>query len=174
MKTCTKCGEGKPLTEFYRRRNRPTGSGYDSRCKDCAKALTREWNARNALRTDINIPATQVCSWCKQELPGTAFALNRSKAKGIQSICYACHRARRYGLAVGQYEQMLTEQGSVCLICRRPCPRGGELSVDHDHATGRVRGLLCQNCNSGLGMFQDDPALLGAAIDYLKRAADCG
>jgi hypothetical protein len=106
--------------------------------------------------------------------PTEAFALNRSKKDGLQSICYACHREKRYGLEPGQFERLLAEQDGKCAICREECPRQFELSVDHCHVTGTVRGLLCQNCNAALGMFKDDPALLARAIDYLKAVTDHG
>jgi hypothetical protein len=74
----------------------------------------------------------------------------------------------KYGMEPADYARMLNEQGGVCAICsavdRVP---GRALSVDHDHTTGRVRGLLCTTCNSGVGQFYDDPALLEAAIRYL-------
>ena len=73
---------------------------------------------------------------------------------------------RRYGLTIEQYDQMLFEQSYVCAICHKPCSKA--LAVDHDHKTGAVRGLLCMNCNHGLGKFKDDPNLLMAAIKYLQ------
>jgi hypothetical protein len=69
-------------------------------------------------------------------------------------------------------------QGGKCAICGKvPCgnsPTTRSLHVDHDHATGRLRGLLCLNCNHGLGKFSDNPALLVAAVDYLLRHRKLG
>lgn len=76
---------------------------------------------------------------------------------------------RLYGISIEDYESMLTSQNGVCAICQQSCPTGYNLSVDHDHQTGRVRGLLCVNCNSALGKFQDDPDLLVKAASYLRR-----
>jgi hypothetical protein len=74
---------------------------------------------------------------------------------------------RTYGLTIKEYEAMLTGQGGVCRICKPPPPKGGKLHVDHDHNTGKVRGLLCRNCNHGLGNFKDNPFLLIEAYKYL-------
>jgi hypothetical protein len=58
-------------------------------------------------------------------------------------------------------------QDGRCAICRKKPQTGRRLSVDHDHKTGEVRGLLCTLCNQGLGYFKDDPGRLGAALEYL-------
>jgi hypothetical protein len=75
----------------------------------------------------------------------------------------------RYGVTCAQYEQMLEEHGGVCAICAGTNPSGQRLSVDHDHATGAVRGLLCHACNAGIGKLRDDPVLLRAGANYLER-----
>lgn len=62
---------------------------------------------------------------------------------------------------------MAIRQGGRCAICRREPEQGRRLAVDHDHATGEVRGLLCKACNTALGMFRDDVASLARAIGYL-------
>lgn len=74
---------------------------------------------------------------------------------------------RLYGLSTEAYEAMFAEQGGKCAICRRP--PSGALHVDHDHETGAVRSLLCSDCNTGLGLFQEAPALLRAAEEYLLQ-----
>jgi Recombination endonuclease VII len=85
-----------------------------------------------------------------------------------------------YGLTMAQFEKMAAAQGGVCAICKKapyadhPSPRKTRLSVDHDHATRAIRGLLCDKCNTGLGMFEDNPGLLAAAIAYLAAAQELG
>ena len=79
----------------------------------------------------------------------------------------------RYGISLEQYEEMHAVQNGVCAICSRPetlVVRGSHprLVVDHDHETGKVRGLLCDYCNTGLGKFKDDPQALRAAADYIE------
>lgn len=76
---------------------------------------------------------------------------------------------RLYGIDLLRYKEMLISQNYVCLICGRPNRNGTSLSVDHDHKTGKVRGLLCFKCNAGLGSFCDDKDMLLSAIKYLER-----
>ncbi len=81
-----------------------------------------------------------------------------------------------FGIGMVEYETMLAAQGGVCASCKKPekdthYGRLRWLAVDHCHATGVIRGLLCGNCNKGLGHFNDDPALLDAAAAYLRRHA---
>jgi hypothetical protein len=71
---------------------------------------------------------------------------------------------RRYGITAEDADAMLLAQGGVCAICRA----APAAHVDHDHATGAVRALLCFNCNGGLGQFRDDPLLLHAAAYYVQ------
>lgn len=77
-----------------------------------------------------------------------------------------------YGITEDQFAAQLAAQGGKCAICRTDDwpGKGNAPHVDHDHATGRVRGILCGVCNNGLGSFRDDPARLRAAADYLERA----
>ena len=74
------------------------------------------------------------------------------------------HLTRRYGITAAEADAMLEAQGGVCAICRA----APAAHVDHDHATGAVRALLCFNCNGGLGQFKDDPTLLHAAAYYVE------
>ena len=79
------------------------------------------------------------------------------------------HLFRKHRLTIAQYDQMLQAQGGVCAICHQPemVERNRHLAVDHDHRTGRIRGLLCLRCNRGLGLFLDLPERLRAAASYL-------
>jgi hypothetical protein len=80
-----------------------------------------------------------------------------------------CKLQRKYGLTVADYEALLVAQSGRCAICRKK-PEKVRLAVDHDHVTGKVRGLLCTCCNTALGKFNDDVNLFQTAIDYLERA----
>ena len=109
-------------------------------CKPCSSKLGNEWAARN--------PA--------------ASRLHKRK----------CWLLRGYGITLEEVGEILANQGGTCAICRKQVtdPRGFSPHVDHDHATGKVRGILCLTCNAGLGSFHDDPDLLRSAIRYLEEA----
>ena len=77
--------------------------------------------------------------------------------------------ARRYGISGAAQELLLEKQGHVCAICQRPAGHK-RLGVDHDHETGRVRGMLCGLCNTALGSLRDDPELCERAARYLRDA----
>lgn len=153
VKTCTKCGETKPRLEFYLHRN--TKDGRASHCQACAKAYGKAYSDRR--RSKI------------QE------ANARRRADPVKRAKYTRDRKltwlKLYGLTPETHDQLLQKQGGVCAICHRPGQVFAErnLHVDHDHATGQVRGLLCGGCNWGLGRFEDDTARLQRAIEYLKN-----
>ena len=88
---------------------------------------------------------------------------NARKAKEIKLKRY-------YGITANQYYAMSTSQGDVCKICKGKCKTGRELSVDHCHTIGKIRGLLCSNCNSGLGSFKDNVELMAEGIKYLENS----
>ena len=97
--------------------------------------------------------AKGLCQQCYNDLP-------ENKARNVLT-----RRLRKYKLTDGQFQELLKKQNGKCPIC------GGEPTrVDHDHATGHVRGILCHDCNSGLGFFKDNTGCLSAAIEYLKRS----
>ena len=85
------------------------------------------------------------------------------------------HLGVKYGITLEEYDALFEAQGGVCAVCRRPetaIGNGGmpmRLAVDHDHVTGRVRGLLCQACNRAAGLFREDIAVMERAIEYLER-----
>lgn len=82
---------------------------------------------------------------------------------------------RYYGITVEEYDALLVAQGGLCAICRGPQTHGREnLDVDHCHATGRIRGLLCSHCNRGIGLLGDDPERMRAAAAYLECETDHG
>jgi len=75
----------------------------------------------------------------------------------------------RYGITPEQLAEMVITQEGRCKICEQPSPN---LSIDHCHTTGVVRGLLCRSCNTAIGHFRDDPEVMQRAIEYLSKAAE--
>lgn len=134
----------------------------------------------------------KTCSTCKAPKPVTDYHRSRTTTDGYDPRCKPCRktaasthtvdhelkrsnsRLRFYGITTEQYATMFTQQRGLCAICQQAetmTYRGTvkQLSVDHDHETGKVRGLLCAACNFALGKFKDDPTLLRSAADYLER-----
>jgi hypothetical protein len=74
---------------------------------------------------------------------------------------------QKYGMTVADFERMKSEQDGICAICGQPL--GDDIAIDHDHGTGKVRGLLHRGCNTGIGLLREDPDVLEGAIAYLLR-----
>jgi len=124
----------------------------------------------------------RVCSHCNAEHPSSEFYLEKDKRalNGIsqRSTCRKCTEHRKYKRFIEktykftfeQYEQLFDSQDGKCAICESKVgnSKTGRLFVDHCHSSHEVRGLLCGNCNSGLGHFKDSPKLLQRAINYLS------
>lgn len=119
-------------------------------CIPCSKAYQKEWFQNHSHKA-------YKAGYKKEWLAANP---DRSREFDLQV------RVSRYGLTIDQYRQMCDRQSGLCCICARPFGRG---CIDHDHDTGRVRGILCHTCNVGLGQFQDNPMLLARAIQYLKE-----
>ena len=125
---------------------------------------------------------TKICQTCKVEIPATEFYVNKRCKDGLEQRCKACSKLRKennnyrrkYGITLKDYELMAKNQNNTCAICNRSHPgtRIKRFHVDHNHITGIVRGLLCENCNRALGQFQDNPVFLKAAIIYLEGNND--
>ena len=91
------------------------------------------------------------------------------KKKRVAEISRKHQLKKKYGLSVEQYTEMRVQQGDRCAICYTQPKR---LVVDHNHTTGKVRALLCDNCNFALGHLQEDPARIEALKQYVFRFKD--
>lgn len=120
---------------------------------------------------------TKFCLGCTAYQPVTEFYVRNASADGLQARCKRCDieatRANkllaRYGISVDQYDAIYEAQNGLCAICKSPPVVGLRLAVDHDHETLRVRGLICKNCNLGLGLLGDTLERLRSAVAYLER-----
>jgi hypothetical protein len=158
MKRCASCAKLKDERQFYTNghRTRDGGNVLQSKCKVCSRAWQRKYRAihRDAIR----------------ERKRLAYQRSRSSHRDGKL-------RRLYGLTQRQYAQLAARQLNVCAICglaeRTRANNGRELkslSVDHDHTNGQVRGLLCAQCNKGLGNFGESADRLRAAAQYLERS----
>ena len=150
MKPCSKCLEIKPYDHFYRSTGKTCG--YASQCKVCWKSTNRTpafYASRNRIeRARENTPEKK---------------LKRVRCRFAYYIRYM------HGLEVIDWALMYEIQDGKCAICSCSIAEGTEVHVDHNHATGVVRGLLCGRCNSGLGLFLESPAALRSAAAYAER-----
>lgn len=147
IKLCPKCKEELPISAFNKSNRR---DGYQTYCRACHNKMQREKYGSD--------PMAKVKRQIRQ---------NRRKNRDPE-IDRRAELKRLYGITLEQYVEMFTIQGEVCAICKEKCPTKKSLSVDHDHKTGTVRGLLCNRCNRALGMFKDNPVLLIRAAEYIK------
>lgn len=179
MKKCTKCGEVKPLGDYYLQNGR-----HMAQCKECKKAAAR---ARfEEKREEVIEKNREYRGRNKEELARKARerrAANPEKYREAdrerwERRAYYSKRyylRYNYGITSEEYDAMLEAQGGVCAICKRPetgkhqSGNTKSLAVDHCHTTGKIRGLLCGDCNRAIGLFEDDVSRLGAAIAYLSR-----
>jgi hypothetical protein len=124
------------------------------------------------------------CPDCGEDKPPEQFPRNRNTKTGRATYCKPCHNARnrqtvkrlygnsrhyhlrqKYGIGADEFDALVTKQGMLCPIClKRPAEH-----VDHDHKSGKVRGILCEACNGGLGQFKDNIQTIQNAIEYLDR-----
>jgi hypothetical protein len=187
-KYCRDCGELRPVSELTRNLARRDGLSFY--CKTHARRrLLQSKDARKGPSKSRHARETVVpvghkwCPDCMTVKPLEQFARNAGQPSGRASYCKPCHNARgkaakeriggsrtyhlkrRYGITAAEADAMLEEQGGLCAICKA----APAVHVDHDHVTGRVRALLCFNCNGGLGQFRDDPGLLYLAAFYLEH-----
>ncbi len=152
-KTCPKCSTEKPLEQFPKNRRTKTGTG--SYCLTCSAEMVR---ARRETPEGLQAHRAASKRWREANLER-----------------HADNSARwNYGVERGTYSALLAKQNGNCAICQTP-ENGMRHAIDHDHATGEVRGLLCTNCNNGLGRFKDRADLLISAAKYLtERRAESG
>lgn len=148
MKACTKCGEVKDLTLFYRDARKL--DGRQAQCKSCADTANKQYYYKDGLKTNtrqISIKKTQL--------------------------------KRLYGCTIEDVYEMHKHQNGKCAICDKDLiVVGNSLTkyqvacVDHNHHTGKIRGLLCNTCNRGLGFFKDSTEIVRKAFMYMENTND--
>lgn len=146
FKQCGLCKQTKSVEDFHK--DKKSGLGVASRCKVCANSESRKHHHRKM-----------------QHVPSYIQAKRDN------------HFRTRYGISAAEYDR-LCEQANVdgCAICGRKQALGSRWKdkwhLDHCHSTNKVRGMLCGNCNRGLGQFQDNQEIMMKAIEYLKKHSE--
>jgi hypothetical protein len=188
-KFCKDCDDYRPISDFSK--NARTRDGLSFYCRK--HLAERSLRSREARRTKprgrrqvpdgVVVPkGSKWCPDCDSVLPLAEFVRTVQSSSGYSAYCKPCHNARsrasrekvggsrsyhltrRYGITAAEADYLLRLQDGLCAICKvAPAQH-----VDHDHATGQVRALLCFNCNGGLGQFKDNPEALHAAAYYVQ------
>lgn len=162
-KRCKKCDELKPLDAFYASPGMRDGHRND--CIECNKAAKRERHVRNAEQYREKARRWAAENPERRAAYQAEYRNRPERKRAMRDLYYR----RTYGLSADDVDRLLAEQGGGCAICQARPERLASMHVDHDHQTGRVRGLLCIDCNQGLGKFRDEPSLLLRAAVYLRQ-----
>lgn len=142
-----------------------------SNVREQTRLRVAKWRSRNPEKAkEIASKATQ--KW-RESNPDAVREYHRNYRKKNREVLVAKDRQRKFGITHQDYAKLFQNQDGLCAICKQPetATRLGKvksLAVDHDHKTGRIRGLLCSDCNTGIGKLKDDPEILQSAIQYLK------
>lgn len=189
---CNRCRELKPASAFHRLRD-----GRQPRCIACVKEVGRSRIHKKAqvaswpphvLPMNHQCPRTEAnggcakcnacthkkCSSCKGFLPFAKFNKDGRGARGLQTACVHCQQTltwrSRYGIDAEAFARIAHRQGVRCAGCEVTLDLGRNTHIDHDHVSGVVRGLLCQNCNMALGSAKDSPSTLRRLATYLEES----
>jgi hypothetical protein len=154
LRTCSCCkGEFPQTTKFFRYDNSPARHGWQSWCVSCYAQKNKEYRARNKATLEAKRQAKH--------------AANPFLKRSVDLRA----KLRKTGLTLDEasLHSVIASHRGTCWLCDKVVT-GFDMCVDHDHATGRVRGILCRNCNCGLGLAEDKPKIIESLIAYLERA----
>jgi NMD protein affecting ribosome stability and mRNA decay len=176
VKRCSRCRQFKPRAAFAQ--NKAMRDGLQVYCLECVAAYHQE----RQLAKGKNVPPRvktpdghKFCRSCGEIKPHSDWHRNATASDGFSTSCKACraekaragHLKRNYGLTETERDEMVASQMGLCVICLK----APAVHVDHCHKTGRVRGVLCFNCNSAIGKLGDDPDAVRRAAAYLEGIA---
>lgn len=168
MKTCSTCKKEKNIEEFNKESSSPSGISYI--CKECARIKSKKYQTLPGIK-DKSIKRSSERRRERREIDGDMRVYERGLYLKRYWPQLTAKEAKR------KYDELFTEQNGLCKICNAPessfdkrCNKIKDLSVDHCHETGVVRGLLCHKCNIGIGALQDNIAILNSAINYLNQS----
>jgi len=144
-KKCTKCEQTLTLEHFSKH---PTAKyGRNSVCIKCDSARVVAWQRANREKT-------------------RARAQRFNQKESTKQYRRQWMLENRYGITQEEFDVLKEQQGGRCAICDTECE---DLHIDHDHLSGKVRGLLCGSCNRAIGLLKEDPAVVRKAVEYLEK-----
>ena len=146
QKHCLKCDTIKNKAEFYIHKK----NGLSAYCKTCSKKQVKEYRENNP----------EKIKELKEKYKETRKEIRKPSERKY-------HLKTKYGITDLEYKEMYDKQNGNCLLCNKNVEYK-KLHIDHCHKSGRIRGLLCSNCNLALGNFKDNIEVLKKAIEYLK------
>lgn len=182
-KRCPKCGDTKSRSEFYK--DRTTADGLSTYCQICKKAKEKLYGSNNkeliSTRNKAHYASNQaemngkVKAYYHENKPAILERRKEIRDNDVDRFRNE-NLKHNYGISLEQYNEMLDAQGGVCAVCGKPetaksnfKKRTKVLAVDHDHETGEIRGLLCNKCNTAIGLLNDDISLFDKATRYLMN-----
>lgn len=172
IKHCARCSQNKPISQFYAASAAVYGARRSS-CKTCSLAQSKAYRAANKLRPPDRAGAIKECIRCGGVFPTSDFHKDAGSTDGLYRYCKACGvihaRACRYGLTRVRVREMLEQ--TACEACGKHLPTNSEKYIDHRHSDGAVRGILCDRCNTTLGMCEENLAIFAALSAYLANTA---
>lgn len=155
-KTCPDCKRTLPIDSFGKDSRRP--DGHNTYCRECVNAKAAAYREKVGSKE-----YSQYQMQYRKSTPERAEKYRRVQ----RNVAFKA----KYGITLDEWEQKKAAQRGRCAICFSPFTSDKETHVDHDHATGAVRDLVCHTCNLMLGYAKDDVAVLANAINYLERHA---
>jgi nitrate/TMAO reductase-like tetraheme cytochrome c subunit len=190
-KICNTCNLEKDLEEFSKHSNYL--DGRRPQCKSCRQE--RRNKLRHNLYKELDLPETVICNSCGIEKNVEEFPMRSTTKRGYRQPCKKCLQKtrrkirrmdnkwykrnkknklkRKYGISLEEFDKMKNDQNNKCAICNVDF-NDAEFNksfpnVDHNHITGKTRGILCTSCNSGIGFFNDSIELIIKAKEYLEK-----
>ena|SRR6218665_46979 len=178
---CSKCDIDKDLRYFELRKDT---SQYRTQCRSCSKGYKNLIRDINHLSDTLLERGLKKCSKCSEVKEVREYNKDKHTRTGYTSLCKLCIKEKSkkdkflnkksrlknlYNTTPEVVNLMLGEQNGSCAICKEDITEKNH--IDHCHTTGKLRGILCRNCNIGLGHFKDNIDYLGSAINYLRKHA---
>lgn len=169
-KLCPKCEQHLPYDQFHKHKGKGL-LGLKSWCKTCDNAKMKELRETDPEWRKNRNKATSRYYYENAEEQRRKASIRDNSPEGKRKRAERSYK-RKYGMTLAQVEHLKQLQNNLCAICNTEFTQGWDergQCVDHDHKTGKVRGLLCRRCNLGIGQLGDSHEILIAAAEYLKR-----